>query len=104
MNSRFYLYVRKGTKYGYPEPIIRVTKTKGNMASDEICIEMNLDIPDALFKRPSLTANITIPDSVVPEEIKAQTMDNIKEALSQAVDLKINFEVEDTNKKAEETN
>lgn len=94
MNVPFYLYIRRGgTKYS-PRPQVRVTKTKGNTASDEIVIAVNLDVPEALFNKPQLTASITIPQDVVPEEIKAETIDNIKETLRQSLDLKINFEVE----------
>lgn len=40
---------------------VRVTKTRPRLARDEISVRLEADIPDSLFRRPTLEARIEIP-------------------------------------------
>lgn len=70
MNADFYLtiqgkesrHIRNAIELGG----LRTTKTKPNLAADEICVKVQLQIPDALFKKPTLVASITMPDIAEP--------------------------------------
>lgn len=58
---------------------------------------MNLNIPDKIFDKPTLQANITIPEeAVIKTPIEASVVDNVAEAIEQATGLKFNITVEKT--------
>ena len=77
MKISFYLIVNhKGTT--------RTTKTQPGLDYNEISIKLEISLPDTLFKKPQLTANIVIPeDKVRPFEISAETTNNIQAAIQQ---------------------
>lgn len=83
----------------------RLTKSKPSLRWDEISILLELNIPDALFDRPRLEAKIDIPkEAVGPDLININVIENVKEAIEQAVglDFSINVvknEVEDGEEK-----
>lgn len=59
-----------------------------DIAADEVCISLNLNIPDEIFTRPRLVANITIPAKAAePEEISSEILVNTKDAIEQATGL-----------------
>ena len=59
-----------------------------DIRADEICISLNLDIPDEIFTRPRLEASITIPpEAALPEEIGSEVLVDTKEAIEQATGL-----------------
>lgn len=59
-----------------------------DISADEICISLNLTIPDEIFRRPRLEANITIPaEAASPEEINSELLVNTKKAIEQATGL-----------------
>ena len=91
MRTTFYLYVRKYGDYGN-RCSIRTTLTKQATRSDEVMISMGVEIPDDLFIRPSLTANVVIPPEAVKNQITAEVINNFKEVIKNSVDFKVNFE------------
>lgn len=73
----------------------RTTKTRPNLDWNEIAIQMNIELPDMLFKKPQLSANIIIPEKAVSQkEISSEITDNIKSAIEAAagMEVKITFE------------
>lgn len=73
---------------------VRISKSRPNVKGDEISIAMNLDLPDILFRKPQLQANIVIPEKAVnPKEITVEIADNIREAIEQATGLDVTLEV-----------
>jgi hypothetical protein len=73
----------------------RTTKTRPDLKWDEIAIQMNIELPDMLFKKPQLSANIIVPEkSVSQKEIDVEMTDNIKQAIETAagMEVKITFE------------
>ena len=87
MKLKFYLTVNSRGS-------VKTTKTKPALDWDEIAINCNLELPDALFKKPSMEATIIIPDeAALPQIITAETANNIKEAIEQAagINVRISF-------------
>lgn len=71
---------------------LRLTKKRPATAPDEIAINLNLDIPDALFIKPTLHASIAVPDNFgLAPEITAEVADNIAEVLRQQTGLRVHI-------------
>ncbi|GAB3937358.1 hypothetical protein [Larkinella terrae] len=87
MKTSFYLVVNSnGT--------VRTVKNRPGLDSNEISVQVALQIPDALFRKPQLQATITIPDdSVQPIVIEPDVQNNIKDAIEQATGLEIKLTV-----------
>ena len=70
----------------------RLTKTRPRLESHELAIKLRVEIPDALFEKPTLTASFTVPkEAAVGPVIDTVVTDNVQEAIEQATGLK--FEV-----------
>lgn len=66
----------------------RITKGQPGLDWDEVAIRLEIDLPDALFRKPRLEAKITVPDeAAVPGVINAVVADNVQEAIEQATGL-----------------
>lgn len=77
---------------------VRVSKGKPDLKWDEVSIEMNLQIPDLLFQKPHLQAQIVIPNEVAsPKELDVEMKNNIKEAIQQAAGIEIKLIIEGTD-------
>lgn len=88
MKKDFYLVISRGGS-------MRVVKSIPRLDWNEIAISMALELPDALFNRPSLQASITIPEDVVMKTpINAEIMDNVEDAIAQATGLNFTITVE----------
>lgn len=87
MKVSFYLVVnRNGT--------VKTYKNKPALAFDEISIQQNLVLPDALFKKPLLEATVIVPDSAaMPTEIAADVVMNAKNAIEQATGLEVRLSI-----------
>lgn len=87
MKVNFYLTVNKaGT--------VKTTKGKPSLNWDEISVAMSLTLPDMLFKKPQLQAEITIPDdAALPTVINTEISNNIKQAIESITGLDINLTV-----------
>lgn len=72
---------------------IRVAKGKPRLDSNEVAIKLNLQIPSALFTRPSITAEIKIPEDSAPFEITADVQDNIASAIKEISGLDVRLTV-----------
>lgn len=83
MKIKFYLIINvNGT--------IRTTKTQPDLKWNEVAILVNLELPLALFQRPTLEATLQVPDSAVhPTVIPVETRDNIKDALESATGMEV---------------
>ena len=75
---------------------VRITKSTSSLRFNEISIAVGLEVPDAVFKKPQLSANIVVPDSAVLQQVVETTIsDNFKAALQVALgtEVKINIGV-----------
>lgn len=88
MKTHFYLYVKgSGT--------VRAVKSGSHINADEVEVGVTLNIPDALFGRPILNAEVIIPDAAAfPNIITAEVLDTMHEAIKVATGLTLNIKVE----------
>jgi hypothetical protein len=74
----------------------KISVNRPYMNVDEIAILLNLEIPDALFTKPKLIAQIKVPDEAVSQEtISAEVTDNIEEAIKSVTGLEMRVSVVD---------
>jgi len=72
----------------------KISVNRPYMAVDEIAVLLSLDIPDALFTKPKLVAEIKVPEtSVTPEQMTAEVTDNIAEAIKSVTGLEMRVSV-----------
>jgi hypothetical protein len=71
-----------------------LTKTQPGIDHDEVSIRIQLNLPDELFERPRLSAEITIPkEATMPTEITADVVEDCKEAIKQVTGLEMKISV-----------
>jgi len=71
----------------------KFTKNRCNMNWNEISMKLNMDIPDKLFERPLIEANIDIDESIIPKPQPIETIINTKELIEQSTGAKIDFRI-----------
>lgn len=76
------------------KPTVRVTKGRPALAKDEVPVQMTVSLPKALFKRPQITASVTVPDDLAPAEISADVQDNIAQAIREHVGMDVRITVD----------
>ncbi len=87
MKVSFYLVVNSGGS-------VKVYKNKPNLGWDEISIKQNLELPDALFQKPSLEATVIIPDdAAMPKTIDADVVADVHAAIKSATGLEVRLNV-----------
>ena len=75
----------------------RMTSSKPRLNADEISMNLNIELPDALFEKPALVASITVPDeAAVSEVINSIVYDNVEEAIETATGLAFAISVANT--------
>jgi len=73
---------------------ITTRKTRPSVRMDEVAIKIDLEIPNALFEKPLLSAKVKIPsDAVSQPEITAEIQDNVKNLIESATGLNIDLRV-----------
>jgi hypothetical protein len=86
MNFSKYLVVKKISNY---KASARITDKKPSLHPDEIAIYLTISVPDALFQRPALKADIKIDEKVVPSQISAEVIDNIQQVIQEQLNLTV---------------
>lgn len=74
--------------------VVRTTISTPALKANEITLKVNLKLPEALFNRPQLQANIIIDeDKVTPNILDAEVQENITEIIEKqlGIDLTINL-------------
>ncbi len=68
----------------------RLTSQRPHMDTDEVSIYIEIEIPTALFRKPTLQAKMKIPEEVaITKEIDAEVTDNIEEAIKTLTGLEM---------------
>lgn len=90
MKLTFWLIVNRNGR-------VRTLKGKPHLGWDDIAIYVTMDVPIDLFKRPTLSAQITIPEDKVPAtHIDAETVNNLEEILkAEGFHVKIHIQTEE---------
>ncbi len=75
---------------------MRLAALPPRLGWDEIVMKIAVKIPRAIFTKPSLSAEITIPaDAGNPSIIEARTVADIREAVQQATGMQLSITVVD---------
>lgn len=87
-NGTFYLVLKPGK---WPSELKgRLANKLPSLAVGEVPVKIDVNVPDALFKRAQLQAKITIPESAVTAPVvTAEVLDNVREILSQQTGLDV---------------
>jgi len=72
--------------------ITKVRKTKPDLDWNEIAVQLKLEIPDDIFKRPIIDAKLEVKD-VPNNAYDTEIIVNTKELIEQQTGAKINFTV-----------
>jgi hypothetical protein len=60
------------------------------LASDEIVCNLEMTLPDSLFKKPIIQAKVVIPNNAVtPEALNAEVLLNTKDLLEKGTGLRV---------------
>lgn len=79
----------------------RFTKTRCGLAWDELSIKINMNVPDKLFERPLIEANIEISKDIVPKPQPTEIILNTKELIEESTGAKIEFVIKPYNEEEE---
>ena len=97
LDLSFYLVIKRTKQYRYSTgnlSVVKTTRTAPAIKANEIAIKINMKLPETLFERPQLQANINIDEKKVsPKIIEADVLENITEIVEQqlGIDLTINL-------------
>lgn len=79
----------------YKKATIRVGKSQPALKPNEIAFKLNIELPDALFTKPTLQASISVPASAVsPVVIEPLVIDNIQDTIKQQTGIDVKLSVE----------
>lgn len=68
----------------------KITANKPSLATNEIAIQLNVEIPDQLFLKPTLVADITVDEKLAGQQlISAEVIDNAKKLVSDTLGLEL---------------
>lgn len=86
----FFLCLRQG-RYGSLKA--RIVGRKPVLQVGEICVELAVQVPRALFQRPALRAKVTIPEAGAQAILTADVQHNIMQALEAQLGVRVQLEV-----------
>lgn len=67
---------------------VKLAAKSPSLKAHEISIKINMDIPDELFSKPALEADIVIPkESVVSGKIDAEVIEDIKKTVEDGLGI-----------------
>lgn len=93
MQASFWVKIQVQKKYGgWIKRSVACFATKPGTKKDEVAIKVSIDIPDAYFETPELSANIVIPaDSVNKPVITPSVQHNIVEELKKQLGMNVHL-------------
>lgn len=99
MKLKRYLIIGKGAR----SISVRVTQTSPALKGNEIAMLLSITIPDRLFQKPQLQAEITIPESAVTKKVlSAEIIDNVESIIRQSSEIDLQLKIIDVTEKEEE--
>ena len=91
MKTQFYLVVNRSGS-------VKTYKNRPGLNWDEVAVQMNLALPDALFQKPQIQAFIEVKDDKLsPLLIDAETSDNIRDAIEAVSGMEVRLEIVNPN-------
>lgn len=79
---------------------VRVVSNQPTLKPGEISLLMAVSIPDELFDRPHLKANITLDAPGIQNEVTAQVAQNIQDTVNKNLGLNLHVNIIDPKDKA----
>ncbi len=84
---------KKGT-YSYRTYSSRMSKTNPKLDADEVAVKVTLELPDAIFDKPTFEAKINVPEDAVSRPvIESSVIDNVQEIIKQNTGFEVRLEV-----------
>lgn len=72
----------------------RLAEREPSLAGNEVAVKIKLELPEALFKRPKLVANLEIPQEAVPKtEITTEVTTNIEKIIKETTGLEMRLSI-----------
>ena len=68
---------------------VRVTKTQTGTKVNEVMMQLDLSVPDALFRRPRLEGRITIEAGEMPDVLKGELVKDVTDQLSEMIGTEV---------------
>lgn len=87
--ANFFLTMRKTNRHPYLAAAIHYKSPQ--LKPGEIVVSLDIDVPESLFRKPSLTAKITIPEAQHPPVITASVKADVAQALSDRLGLEVSI-------------
>jgi hypothetical protein len=90
VQTGFYLIVGqyfKDSGFTDGKPSVRIAKTKPRCEPHEVSIWLTVNLPESLFKRPSLQAKITVPAAAAPMVITPEVEQNIARVVQEQLGI-----------------
>lgn len=86
-----YLVVKgKKNRYSGLSAQVRLVEREPSLAGDEVAVRVLIEIPDAFFKRPTLLAEMKIPDEAVPTiKLTPEVTDNVEKLIKEGTGLEM---------------
>lgn len=74
---------------------VRVTKNRPLVRMDEISLGINVEMPRSLFRKPTLSATLIVPESAGnPDTIPVDVQDAVRDAIETSTGLQVRLAVE----------
>lgn len=65
-----------------------------NMKANEVCLRLEVSVPDELFERPLLEATLKIPKEAIPKgKITTEVTDNVQRLIKEVTGLEMHVTV-----------
>lgn len=85
---------KTSTYSSYRKYTSRMSKGSPKLDSDEVAVLVSIELPDALFEKPSLQASIVVPKEAVSKPvIEAAVIDNVQDIIKQNTGFEVKLEV-----------
>ena len=70
----------------------RMLKSMPRLERDEVALQLTVELPDAIFKKPSLSASVVVPEGTVKGPvIDATVVDNIRAVVSRELGVNLSI-------------
>ena len=91
MQQKIWLRITARKSYStYVAGEIKVSKSKPDTSANQVAIQLDLDIPDAIFEKPQFVATIKVPkESVSMPIVNADIETNIAHILKQQLGIEV---------------
>lgn len=94
ISAGFYLAISAASGRGGKQVNFRLTDRPPTLQPGEVSMYVNMSIPRALFQKPTLKAEITVPaDAVSEPTISAEVKNNIAEIVKQQTGLDLTITI-----------